>query len=71
MDKLENAIVDLQTQLAFQEGLLEQLNQVVTDQQHYIMRLESRFESMQLQIKSLQTTQASSNDGVEPPPPHY
>lgn len=71
MDKLENAIVDLQTQLAFQEGVLEQLNQVVTDQQHYIMRLESRFEAMQLQIKSLQTTQTSLGEGVEPPPPHY
>ncbi len=72
MDKLENAMIDLQTQAAFQEGLLEQLNQVVTEQQQYIMRLESRLESLQVLVKSLQTTQLSHGEsGHEPPPPHY
>ena len=32
-------IVDLQTRMAFQDGVIEQLNQVVTDQQQQIDRL--------------------------------
>ena len=40
MSGVDSAIIDLQTKLSFQDGLLEELNQVVTEQQHQIMRME-------------------------------
>ena len=67
---LNNAIIDLQTKLSFQDDLLEDLNKVVTDQQHHIMRLESALEALRVQVKTLQTD-PSTGEMNEPPPPHY
>ena len=67
----ENTIIDLQTRLAFQDGLLEQLNQVITQQQHTIMKLEKRLDAMQTQLHSIQASQMTSGEITEPPPPHY
>jgi len=67
---LNNAIIDLQTKLSFQDGLLEDLNKVVTDQQHHIMRVESALETLRVQVKTLQTD-PSTGEMKEPPPPHY
>tara|TARA_R110002111_G_scaffold53607_3_gene93110 strand:- start:826 stop:1047 length:222 start_codon:yes stop_codon:yes gene_type:complete len=68
--ELDNAIIDLQTKLSFQDELLEDLNQVVTKQQHHIMRLESALEALRVQVKTLQSD-PSSTEATEPPPPHY
>jgi SlyX protein len=68
--EVNNAIIDLQTKLSFQDDLLEDLNQVVTDQQHHIMRLESALESLRVQVKTLQVD-PTSGEATEPPPPHY
>ena len=70
MNNVENAIIDLQTKLSFQDGLLEELNLVVTDQQHQIMRMESALEALRVQVKTLQTYNRSG-EVKEPPPPHY
>jgi len=70
MSELDNAIIDLQTKLSFQDGLLEDLNQVVTDQQQQIMRLESALDAVRVQVKTLQTDNAPG-ESKEPPPPHY
>lgn len=70
MNNVENAIIDLQTKLSFQDGLLEELNQVVTEQQHQIMRMESALEALRVQVKTLQTDNRSG-EVKEPPPPHY
>ena len=70
MNNVENAIIDLQTKLSFQDGLLEELNLVVTDQQHQIMRMESALEALRVQVKTLQTDNRSG-EFKEPPPPHY
>jgi SlyX protein len=67
---LNNAIIDLQTKLSFQDGLLEDLNKVVTDQQHHIMRLESALEALRVQVKTLQVD-PTTGEMKEPPPPHY
>ncbi len=68
--ELDNAIIDLQTKLSFQDDLLENLNQVVTKQQHHIMRLETALDALRVQVKTLQTN-PNSAEGTEPPPPHY
>lgn len=67
---VNDAIIDLQTKLSFQDDLLEGLNLVVTDQQHHIMRLESALESLRVQVKTLQVD-PTSGEAAEPPPPHY
>ncbi|MCL4141143.1 UNVERIFIED_CONTAM: hypothetical protein GTU68_008670 [Idotea baltica] len=63
-------MIDLQTRLSFQDDLLDELNQVVTDQQHQIMRLESALTALQVQFKTLQADN-TPDDAAEPPPPHY
>ena len=68
--KVNDAIIDLQTKLSFQDDLLEDLNLVVTDQQHHIMRLESALESLRVQVKTLQVD-PTSGEATEPPPPRY
>jgi SlyX protein len=68
--EVNDAIIDLQTKLSFQDDLLEELNLVVTDQQHHIMRLESALESLRVQVKTLQVD-PTSGEATEPPPPHY
>jgi SlyX protein len=70
MSELDNAIIDLQTKLSFQDGLLDELNKVVTDQQQQIMRLESALDAVRVQVKTLQTDN-TPGDETEPPPPHY
>lgn len=67
---MNDEIVDLQTRVAFQDGLLEQLNEVVTSQQSQIERLETQLKSLKSQLESLQHTQLVQQ-GDEPPPPHY
>lgn len=63
-------IVDLQTRMAFQDSVIEQLNQVVTDQQQQIDRLERRMEKLLGQVEALQADQLIQQAN-EPPPPHY
>ena len=70
MSGVDSAIIDLQTKLSFQDGLLEELNQVVTEQQHQIMRMESALETLRVQVKTLQTYNRSG-EAKEPLPPHY
>ncbi len=67
---MNDDIVDLQTRLAFQDGLLEELNQVVTDQQKQIDRLELMLTTFRAQLESMQHTQMMQQSD-EPPPPHY
>jgi SlyX protein len=67
---MDDAIVDLQMKLSFQDGLLEELNQVITDQQQQISRLELALETLKVQVQTMQTTQLV-NEPNEPPPPHY
>jgi SlyX protein len=56
--------------MAFQDGVIEQLNQVVTDQQQQIDRLERRMEKLLGQVEALQADQLIQQAN-EPPPPHY
>ena len=67
---MNDEIIDLQTRIAFQDGLLEVLNQVITSQQQQITRLEMAMGVMKSQIQTMQSSQ-SEGEQVEPPPPHY
>lgn len=67
---MQEEIVELQTRIAFQDGVIEQLNQVVTDQQQQIDRLERRMEKLLGQVEALQADHVIQQTN-EPPPPHY
>ncbi len=67
---MNDDIIDLQTKLSFQDGLLEQLNQVVTDQQQQISRLELAIETLKVQVNTMQTATQEPGQQHEIPP-HY
>ncbi len=67
---MNDDIVDLQTRLAFQDSLLDELNEVVTNQQKQIDRLETLIAGLKAQIESMHQTQMMRQSD-EPPPPHY
>jgi SlyX protein len=70
MENNEEAIIELQTKLSFQEDLLESLNQVVIEQQGQIAKLQRTVESMIGQMDSMQS--ASQDNGQQQEiPPHY
>jgi len=67
---MQDSIDDLQMKLAFQEDLLDQLNQVVTDQQKQITNLELALETMKVQVNTMQTATQEPGQQHELPP-HY
>lgn len=70
MENNEEAIIELQTKLSFQEDLLESLNQVVTDQQGQIAKLEHTVKSMMVQMETMQSA-VQGNGQQQEIPPHY
>ena len=70
MENNEEAIIELQTKLSFQEDLLENLNQVITDQQGQITKLARTVESMIEQMHSMQSS-TQDNGSQQEIPPHY
>lgn len=67
---MNDEIIDLQTKLAFQDSLLEELNQIITDQQKQLDKMQHTIETLRVQMLSMQTTQMMQ-EAKEPPPPHY
>tara|TARA_B110000208_G_scaffold72607_2_gene93407 strand:- start:12785 stop:12997 length:213 start_codon:yes stop_codon:yes gene_type:complete len=70
MKSNEEAIIELQTKLAFQEDLLENLNQVITDQQGQIAKLERTVELIIVQMHGMQSS-GQDNGQQQEIPPHY
>ena len=66
----EERFIDMETRLAHQDQLLLELNDVMTDQQKKIMRLEELCASIVERIRSLGDTSPSDAQADEPPP-HY
>lgn len=63
-------IIELQTRIAFQDGVIDQLNQVVTRQQTQIDRLQRQLDKLGGQVENLQQEHLT-RQADEPPPPHY
>lgn len=69
-DALEQRVVELETRMAFQEQLISELNDALTQ-----MRLEA-VTSAELLKRVLEDLKLTRGDGpgdaaLEPPPPHY
>jgi SlyX protein len=67
--QLRAQLVELQTQLAFQEDALQTLDTVVARQQQQIDELERQLRRWQQQVSDLRSELESGRS--EAPPPHY
>ncbi|MDQ6959624.1 MAG: SlyX family protein [Mariprofundaceae bacterium] len=70
MPSAEDRIVELETRLSFQEHLLQELNEALTDQQQQFDMLQHTLNTMCEQLKT------GLSDDTKPwseevPPPHY
>ncbi len=66
---MQNELLELQTQLSYQEDTIAQLNEVVTRQQREIERLTEAFAQLKRQFEEMVTEQLEGQE--EAPPPHY
>lgn len=66
----EDRIIELEIKQAYQEDLIQALNQVVADQQKQIGKLEETCKLLHDKIKSLAMDDRLSG-GLDERPPHY
>ncbi|MDQ6973883.1 MAG: SlyX family protein [Mariprofundaceae bacterium] len=67
---IEQGIIELQTKYAYQEDLLQSLNEVVTQQQQELVSLKEDLKRMQASLRGMMGSQLARPD-EEVPPPHY
>lgn len=67
---MTDRLTELETQFAFQDDTISELNRIVTDQQEQIDRLREQVEQLHERLMSLAQTVAEPQEN-EPPPPHY
>ncbi|NND68412.1 MAG: SlyX family protein [Halioglobus sp.] len=70
-DKLREMLVDLQSQLAFQEDAIAALDGVVSQQQHEIILLRRQVELLGERQKSQAEQLSEVAGGATEKPPHY
>jgi SlyX protein len=61
-------VVGLEIKVTFQEQLVDELNQIVIDQQRQIDKLSEKLTLLEAKIQS---SGGSSNEIVNPRPPHH
>lgn len=66
----ENRLVELETRIAYQEHTLQQLNDVVTEQQARVARLESSLSALHERLREV-SENVFRHEGGEEKPPHY
>lgn len=67
----EQRIVELETRLAYQEHTLNELNDVITDQQKQLTRLEQLLTTLGSRIEALAEAVPRNTDAAVEKPPHY
>lgn len=67
----DNRLIDIESKLAHQEQLLDDLNQALTNQQSQIANLEALCRGMLERLKSMAEQPDSAGAGNEERPPHY
>ena len=61
---------DLEMRLAYQDQMLNELNDVVTDQQARIMQLEKHIKALSERMQAMADSAPAAGQGDEKPP-HY
>lgn len=67
---MKERLIDLETRLAFQEDLIQSLNQTVAQQQKQLDELQ-RIQNALIERMRLLAEALPQAPGEEPPPPHY
>lgn len=67
---LENRIAELETKVAFQEQLLDELNQALVQQQFDMDKMQLQLRYLANKLKDFQPSNIASQS-EETPPPHY
>lgn len=68
---LKNQVVDMQSQLAFQEDLIQALNDVVTRQQQQLEHVNELLQDQKQQLAGVVGATGSSAGDHSEKPPHY
>jgi len=66
----DDRIIELEIKVAYQEDLLQLLNNIVSQQQQQIDRITATSSLLNDRIKSL-STEGSAGENVDETPPHY
>ncbi|MFI3189419.1 SlyX protein [Crenothrix sp. D3] len=64
-------LIELEIKAAYQEDLLQALNNIVSAQQLQIQRLETTCQLLNERIKSLSTEGMGGDTAIDEVPPHY
>jgi SlyX protein len=67
---MESRVIELESKLAFQEHMINELNDVITDQQKQLDQLREEQQLLNQRLQSISESSPVSNE-KEPPPPHY
>lgn len=71
MESIDARLIELEVKAAFQEDLLETLNDIVTRQQQQIDLLQQQFQALYQQVQSSGPSGGGSTDPRHEIPPHY
>ncbi|KEQ16714.1 SlyX family protein [Endozoicomonas numazuensis] len=69
--EMNEELIELQTQMSFQEDTVAQLNDVVTRQQQEIDQLKQEILQLKKQLVSISSSQLEEQGDDNTPPPHY
>jgi len=67
----EERLEKIETKLAFQEDLIEELNKTIYEQQKMLERLEATCEALAQHLASLTQSVNEISSPVDERPPHY
>ncbi len=67
---MENRIIELETRVAFQEGTLQELNDIIANQQNLLHQLTDEIIKLKGQVQNI-TASNLADESEESPPPHY
>ena len=67
----EERLINIETKIAYQEDLIEELNKTVYQQQQKLDHLEAVCKSLAMHIKSLADAGNEGKQSVNERPPHY
>ena len=67
---MDERIAELESRLAFQDDVIDKLNDVVTNQQQQLDKISRELVNLRGQVKSLAPSNVAT-ESEETPPPHY
>ncbi|NVJ65696.1 MAG: SlyX family protein [Gammaproteobacteria bacterium] len=72
LEQIEQQLEDLQTQVAFQDDTIEQLNKVITKQDAIIRKMEEKFLAIGEKLQDMQSQMPNKPfNPADELPPHY